>query len=389
MKTHRGYRYRIYPTATQSVLIAQILGCCRFVYNHCLSLRKETYAREKRNVSQSECMRIVTALRHSPETVWLAACDSMALQEAVKDLEKAYNNFIEKRAGYPKYRRRRSGDQTYRTRNQSGVIRIGGNRINLPKLGPVKAKISRLPKGRILNATVTRAASGGYYVSLCVEEELTPKPNAGGEVGIDLGIKDFYTDSNGVKAPNNKYLRKYEKQLKREQRKLSRMIEANIAGYTKDRRPVWKKPLSECRNIQKQRIKTARIHEKIYNCRTDTMHKTALKLVNENQIIAAESLNIRGMVRNRRLAKAISDASWGRFLTILEYKAFEHGCRVIRIPAFYPSSQVCSDCGNKNPRVKDLSVRRWTCSKCGCIHDRDENAAVNILKAALKLPEAI
>jgi putative transposase len=328
-------------------------------------------------------MRLVTALRHDPEFVWLAACDSMALQEAVKDLNKAFTNFFEKRAGYPKFHKK-SSVQSYRTRNQSGGIRIEGNRIVLPKLGAVKAKISRLPSGRILNATVSKTATGKYFVSLCCEEELVLKPNAGGKLGVDLGIKELYVDSNGYVEPNPKYLAKYEKQLRCEQRSLSRMIEANIAGYTKDRKPIWKRPLSECSNIQKQKRRVALIHEKIYNCRTDNLHKASTKLVNENQVIALETLNVKGMVRNHHLAKAISDASWSRFVTLLEYKTFEHGCTVLRVPTFFPSSQTCSCCGYKNPKVKDLKVRRWICPECGIVHDRDENAAKNILTKALE-----
>ena len=383
MTQHKGYKYRIYPSKAQAVLLSQFFGCCRFVYNRCLSYRKDVYASDKRNASQYECMRLVTALRHDPEFVWLAACDSMALQEAVKDLNKAFTNFFEKRAGYPKFHKK-SSVQSYRTRNQSGGIRIEGNRIVLPKLGAVKAKISRLPSGRILNATVSKTATGKYFVSLCCEEELVLKPNAGGKLGVDLGIKELYVDSNGYVEPNPKYLAKYEKQLRCEQRSLSRMIEANIAGYTKDRKPIWKRPLSECSNIQKQKRRVALIHEKIYNCRTDNLHKASTKLVNENQVIALETLNVKGMVRNHHLAKAISDASWSRFVTLLEYKTFEHGCTVLRVPTFFPSSQTCSCCGYKNPKVKDLKVRRWICPECGIVHDRDENAAKNILTKALE-----
>lgn len=383
MKITRGYKYRIYPNALQKAAIDSTFGCCRFVYNHCLSHRKEVYASDKRNASQYECMRLVTALRHDPEHIWLAACDSMALQEAVKDLNKAFTNFFEKRTGYPKFHKKSSA-QSYRTRNQSGGIRIEGNHIVLPKLGAVKAKISRFPAGRILNATVSRTATGKYFVSLCCEEELVPKPNAGGRIALDLGIKDLYVDSNGYKDPNPKHLAKYEKKLCREQRSLSRMIEANIAGYTKNRKPVWKKPLSGCKNIQKQKRKVALIHEKIYNCRTDNLYKVSSKLVNENQVIALETLNVKGMVRNHHLAKAIVDASWSRFVTILEYKAFEHGCEILKVPTFYPSSQTCSCCGYKNPKVKDLKVRRWICPECGVVHDRDHNAAKNILAKALR-----
>ena len=383
MIRHKGYRYRIYPNKAQILLLSQFFGCCRFVYNRCLSYRKDVYTSDKRKASQYECMRLVTVLRHDPEFAWLASCDSMALQEAVKDLNKAFTNFLEKRAGYPKFHRK-SSVQSYRTRNQSGGIRIEGKHIVLPKLGAIKAKISRLPSGRILNATVSRTATGKYFVSLCCEEELIPKRNAGGMIGLDLGIKELYVGSNGYKEPNPKYLAKYERQLRREQRSLSRMIEANIAGYTKNHKPVWKKPFSECKNIQKQKQKVARIHEKVYNCRTDNLQKASSKLVNENQVIALETLNVKGMVQNHHLAKAISDTSWSRFVTMLEYKAFEYGCTILKVPTFYPSSQTCFSCGYKNPKVKDLKVRRWVCPECGVVHDRDENAAKNILAKALE-----
>ncbi|MBQ1625000.1 MAG: transposase, partial [Erysipelotrichaceae bacterium] len=287
----------------------------------------------------------------------------------------------------PKFHKK-SSVQSYRTRNQNGGIRIEGNRIVLPKLGAVKAKISRCLKGRILSATVSRTATGKYFVSLCCEEELIPKPNAKGTIGIDLGIKELYVDSNNCHEPNHKYLSKYEQKLHREQHSLSRMIEVNIAGYTKDRKPIWKRPLFECSNLQKQKRKIARIHEKIYNCRSDHLHKVSSKLVNENQVIALETLNVKGMVRNHHLAKAISDASWSRFVAMLEYKAFEHGCEILRVPTLFPSSQTCSSCGYKNPYVKNLSVRSWVCPECGSVHDRDENAAKNILAKGLVMQTA-
>ena len=366
-------------------MINSTLGCCRFVYNHFLAARRDAWNEHKTNISYTQTSAMLTALKRDPDHVWLAAVDSMALQESLRNLDKAYQNFFAKRAGYPKFHKKHSSSQSYRTRNQSGGIRIEGSRIVLPKLGPVKAKISRLPNGRILNATVSRTATGKYYVSLCCEEELVPKPNLGGVTGLDLGIKDLYVDSEDRHAENPKYLAKYEKQLRRAQRSLSRMIEANIAGYDSKRRPIYKRPLSECSNIQKQRLKIARIHEKIYNCRTDNLHKASTKLVSENQVIAVESLNVKGMVRNHHLAKAISDSSWSRFVSMLEYKAFKHGCTILKVPTFYPSSQTCSSCGYKNPRVKDLSVRSWVCPECGVVHDRDHNAAKNILAMALSM----
>ena len=261
MIQHKGYKYRIYPNKAQAVILSQFFGCCRFVYNRCLSYRKEVYASDKRNVSQYECMRLVTQMRHDPDCAWLSSCDSMSLQESIKDLNKAFANFFEKRGGYPKFHKK-SSVQTYRTRNQNGGIRIEENRIVLPKLGAVRAKISRCLKGRILSATVSRTATGKYFVSLCCEEELIPKPNAEGMIGIDLGIKELYVDSNNCHEPNHKYLSKYERKLHREQRSLSRMIEVNIVSYTKERKPIWKRPLSECSNLQKQKCRIARIHEK-------------------------------------------------------------------------------------------------------------------------------
>ena len=382
MLIHKGYRYRIYPAKTQIVLLTRFFGCCRFVYNFFLDLRKNTYLLEKQNISQYECMRYATVLKD--EYPWLADCDSMAIQESIKDMNKAFVNFFEKRAGYPRFHKKTSA-QSYRTRNQSNVIRIEGSCITLPKIGKLKARISRLPRGRILNATVECTPTGKYFVSLCCEEELISKENAGGVIGIDLGIKDLYVDSNGCREPNHKTLSKYEKKLRREQRKLSRMIEADIAGYAKNRKPTWKKPLFECSNIQKQKRKVATLHEKVYNIRTDNHHKATSKLVSENQVIGIESLNIRGMKKNHKLGKAISDAAWGRFTVMLEYKALEYGSEIRKVPVFFPSSQMCSCCGYKNSKVKDLKVRNWRCPECGAVHNRDHNAAKNILAKALAM----
>ena len=385
MLIHRGYKYRAYPNCRQGVKFAGTFGCCRFVYNRCLEQKKNVYASEKRNVSQYELMRAVTQWRSEEDTAWLADCDSMALQEAVKDLNKAFKNFFEKRAGYPKFRKK-SSTQSYRTRNQSNGIRIvDKNHIHLPVIGTLKTKVSRMPKGRILNATITKTPSGKYFISLCVEEEVEPKPNSGCMTGIDVGLKEFYTDSNGNTVDNPRTLKEYEQKLRREQRSLARMIEANILKRDAKGRPVWKRPLSECKNIRKQRVKIARIHEKITDTRNDFLHKTANRLAEENAFIAVEDLNVTGMVKNHRLAKAISDVSWSRFFTLLDYKAFEHGCVVVKVPTFYPSSQTCSVCGHKNPEVKDLSVRSWVCSVCGSRHDRDGNAATNILNKGLEM----
>ena len=388
MKQCKGYKYRIYPTSAQQYMLAHTFGCVRAVYNHFLSVRSEAWKTSRESVSYTQTSKMLTCLKHTDGFTWLTEVDSMALQESLRDLDNAYKNFFAKRAGYPKFHSKRSLFQSYRTRNQSGGIRFEGGKLILPKLGAVKIKKSRDFDGRILNATVSKTATGKYFVSLCVEEDVVAKPCAGNRVGIDVGIKDFYSDSNGNVIANPRTLSQHERKLHREQRRLSRMMESNITGYRTGpkggRVPVYAKPVSECKNIQKQRRKVALIHEKVYNIRTDFLHKQSTKLVNENQVIAIEDLNVKGMVRNHKLAKAISDVSWSRFFSILEYKAFEHGAEIIRVPTFYPSSQLCSCCGYKNPLVKNLRVREWDCPVCGSHHNRDENAAVNILNKALQ-----
>lgn len=385
MLTHRGYRYRIYPSRAQRTYFASAFGCCRYVYNACLQYKREIYAAEHRTAGDAECMRLVTALKQQDGTAWLAGCDSMALQEAVKDLGRAQKAFFEKRAGFPKFRRKSDGFQSFRTRNQGNGVRITDkNHVRIPVAGILKAKVSRLPSGRILNATVERVPSGKYFLSLCVEEELSPLPNTGGRTGIDVGLKSFCTDSSGRIIDHPRTIARYEKKLVREMWKLSRMIEADITGYGPKHRPVFRKPLSECRNIGKQRRRVARIHEKVRNTRQDFLHKLSTEYVRNNEFLAVEDLYVKGMVRNHHLAKAISDSGWSRFFLMLEYKSFRYGCTVVRVPRFYPSSQTCSVCGHKNRLVKDLKIRAWTCPECGARHDRDYNAAANILAEGMR-----
>ena len=366
MTIHHGYKYRIYPTLAQIHLINLIFGCCRFVYNYFLDVRRNMWSTKKISVSYTETSKMLTMLKRDPDYIWLADADSIALQESLRDLDKAYRNFFSKRAGYPKFKSKRNHYQSYRTRCQNNNIRIEGKYIILPIIGKVRIKLHRTFEGDIVNATISRTPTGKYYVSLCIKEGLIPKPNGGGENGLDVGVKEFYTDSNGNTVDNPKALKKYERKLRREQHRLSRKKKGS-------------------RNYEKQRMRVAAVHEKVYNIRTDLLQKESTRLVSENQVIARESLNVKGMMRNRHLSKAIQDASWGRFFEMLEYKAFEYGCDIIKVPAFYPSSQTCSCCGYKNPIVKNLHVRDWTCPECGAYHDRDHNAAINILNKALTL----
>ena len=259
--------------------------------------------------------------------------------------------------------------QSYRTRNNNGdtTICIIGNKIKVPKIGLLRAKIHRNVIGRILNATISRTATDKYFVSLCIEVDKSAlmHPNAGGIIGIDVGLSVLYTDSNGRKVNNFRAFKRRARRLKLSQRRLSRKKKGS-------------------KNYEKQRKKVAKVHEKIANIRKDYTHKQSAVLVHENQIIAIETLRVKNMVKNRKLAKAIYDSCWAELFRQLQYKAQFTDSKVVVVDPFYPSSQLCSCCEHRNPNVKNLSIRMWTCPNCGAIHDRDINAAKNILRQALK-----
>ena len=360
-----GFKFRIYPNHAQQEQINRTLGCCRFVYNHFFAIRRDEWAVNHKSVTYNQTSAMLTDLKKYEEYGWLKEVDSIALQQSLRDLDKAYKNFFNHKARYPRFKTKHNHTQSYRT--NGAYIHIEGSKIKLPKLGFVKIKQSQEFNGKILNVTVNKTASNKYFVSLCVEmdKEILLKSNKGGEVGIDVGLKSFYTDSNGNTVDNPKPLKKLLKKLTREQRRLSR-----------------KMPKSA--NREKSRVRVARIHEHIADIRKDFLHKTSTALVKQNKLIAVENLNIKGMLKNHKLAFAISDVGWSEFFRQLEYKAELYGSEVIKIDTFYPSSQICSDCGYQNKEVKNLSIRDWTCLICGSQHDRDVNASINILRKALE-----
>ena len=363
----KGVVFRAYPTKEQKILLDKTFGCCRLIYNRGLDMRKSAYESGKK-VGYNETSAMLTALKKEEEFEFLTEVDSVALQQSLRDLNTAYVNFFQKRANYPTFKRKHDNYHTYRTLNQSNKIRIAGNYIKLPKVGYLKIRQS-MPIDKINNVTVEKRPSGKYFIVLNVDFEPEGRINDGGVIGIDVGIKDFYTDSNGNVVPNPKYLEKAMRKLAREQRRLSR-----------------KKKGSNNRN--KQRIKVAVAHEKVVNKRNDFLQKETTRLVRENQIICVEDLNVAGMLHNHKLAKAISSVSWSKFFQMLEYKAEWYGSFVVRIPTMYPSSQTCSCCGEKNPLVKNLAVREWECPHCHAVHQRDLNASINILNKGIEMLKA-
>ncbi len=368
-----SYKFRLYPNREQENIIARTFGCCRFVFNHYLALRKETYEQTGETLNYYACAKDMTGLKQQEETQWLKEVDATALQSSLRDLDGAYQHFFRRvkkgeKPGYPRFKSKHHHKQSYKSKCVGSNIKVLDGAVQLPKLGKVKCRVSRTVQGRILSATVSRSASGKYYVSLCcrLDQELPVLPQTGNAVGLDVGIKSFAVSSDGSEYPNPKYLQRSEKKLARLQRQLSRKTKGGS-------------------NWEKARLQVARLHEHIANQRRDMQHKLSTKIVRQNDVICIEDLAPKNMVQNHKLAKAISDASWGEFRRQLTYKAEWHGKQLVVVDRFYPSSQLCSACGAQWPGTKDLKVRRWVCPKCGAVLDRDTNAAVNILHEGMRL----
>ena len=363
----KAYKYRLYPNKQQIEQIQKTFGCCRFVYNQTLAYRKELYETKKESISRIDCNNWKNKFL-KVQYEWLKEIDKFALDNAVINMDSAYRKFFKEHSGYPKFKSKRNNKKSYKTNytNKNIEVSFKKNRIKLPKLKWVKTKVHREFTGKIKSATISQVPSGKYFVSILVETEHIPMKENDNSVGIDLGIKDLLITSDGEKFDNIRTTKKYEDKLAKEQRKLSHKVKGS-------------------KNWNKQRIKVARIHEKIHNTRIDNLHKISHQLISENQVIVSEDLAVSNMMKNHNLAKAISDCGWYELTRQLTYKAEWSGRTYIKIGRYVPSSQTCNVCGFVNKDTKSLSVREWICPVCGTVHDRDINAAINILNEGMKM----
>ena len=376
MERLKAYKFRICPTEEQEIFFAKSFGCVRKVYNLMLDERMKAYEEMKNDSTKK--ISYPTPAKYKKDYPFLREVDSLALANAQLNLDKAYKNFFrDKSVGFPRFKSKKNPVQSYTTNNQNGTVALIDHKfIKVPKLKSlIKIKLHRQPRGVIKSATISRHSSGKHYISLLCKEEIIELPKTNLAIGIDLGITDFAILSNGQKIDNNKFTSKMEKKLKREQRKLSRRaLIAKKNGIN----------LFEAKNYQKQKRKVAKLHEKVMNQRTDFLNKLSTEIIKNHDIICIESLNTKGMLRNHKLAKSISDVSWSSFVNKLQYKADWYGRELIKVDQWFPSSQICSGCGHKDGK-KSLDIREWTCPLCSAHHDRDINASLNILGEGLRL----
>ena len=375
----KGIRVRLYPTEEQEVLINKTIGCCRFVHNQTLADCKQSYEHTQHFPSGKERSANLVPLKEEYE--FLKEVSAVALQQSLRDLDSALNNFFKNRNhfGFPQFKSKHKIKQSYRTpysKNRDGIL--DNKHIKLPKLGKVRTKKFLIPNEyKLCNITVEKTSTGKYYASICIETEVQLLPKTNKQVGFDLGLIDLLIGSDGTRYERPKFNYVNKDKLAKEQRKLSKM-RAKLERVNAN--------LDECKNYQKQKHKVAKIHEHIANCAKDFNHKLSRKLVEEYDFIAMEDLNVEGMKKNHYLAYSVSDVRWSQLVSFIQYKCLWYGKEFRQVDRFYASSKICSECGTYHKDiVNSLSVREWICPDCGTHHDRDVNAAKNILIKALSV----
>ncbi|MBO7448806.1 MAG: transposase [Clostridiales bacterium] len=370
MLSNKSYKFRIYPNKEQSNRIQQTFGSVRFLYNQMLADKIEYYEKTKESL-------YVTPKYYKTFYPWLYEVDAHALDYAKIHLEKAYKNFFENNKGFPRFKSKKRSKKAYTTCPSSiGAtnVRIEGNKLRLPKVGFVKIKLTRkIPDDyRLVSVTISQSASGKYYASICYEYEsqvtqIDPsKVYKENSIGLDYSMKSLYVDSNGREANYPRYYRKMEKKLARECRRLSHM---QLGSH----------------NREKQKVKIAKIHEKISNQRLDFLHKLSTQLAIKYDLICVEDIDLSAMSKSLHFGKSINDNGFGMFRFMLMYKLHDRGKEIVKTSKYYPSSQICHICNYRNYDVKDLSIREWYCPKCGTLHNRDVNAAINILNEGFNM----
>lgn len=374
--TDKGYKFRIYPNKYQRELITKTFGCCRFVYNRFLDKSESDYKIKGKSNSTYDNQKELTLLKKNSEFRWLNEVDSQALNRTLVELGWAYDRFFKKLGSHPVFKKK-SYNQSYTTCVTSNQLRVENNRIYVAKLGWVRIRQHRSISGKVTSGTVSITSSGKYFISLhcknCIVEPLT---KTGFNVGIDLGLNSLITTTEGIKINNPNHIKKYLDRIEREQNKLSTKTKGSS-------------------NYNKQRVKVAKLHEKVRNQRRDFIHKLTHELVKNHDFIAAETLDVKSMFENnlegllvnqtKAFHRNISGVSWSELIRQLDYKSTWYGRKFVQVDKYFPSSQLCSCCNYKNSEVKDLRIRKWNCPLCGATHDRDHNAAKNILAEAMRI----